>query len=266
MDLRTRLNDDDEMLETVADAVRAKIYMALPVKLAEDSEDGHTVKLQPTVKAVQKLPDGTQKLVQLPVLTDVPIQHASGGGVTVTFPHKKDDEGMVVFLSRSMDAWFQQGGIQPQVDRRMHSLSDGIYIPGVRSTPRKLKNVSKTSTQMRSDDGKHLFDLHPQTGPTMSADEGKHVVSVNPQSGISVKTAMKLALDATKGLDVKGATHFKDKVTSDKSIGAPVLSGILGGVAGFVLALACAAGLMAVHAPQGGVQTAVYTLAALWGY
>jgi hypothetical protein len=161
MDIRTRFvdKDPDEILATIVDAVRSQIYTALPVRVAQDSADGHTVNLTSTIQAVQRNPDGTQSLVSLPMFMGVPIHHTGGGGVTVTHQHTKDDEGLVVFSSRSMDAWFQQGGEQKQVDARMHDLSDGVYLPGVRSNPRKLQGVSTNSTQTRTDDKKSLHDV-----------------------------------------------------------------------------------------------------------
>ena len=122
---------------------------------------------------------------------------------------------------------------------------------------------------MRSDDGKHVFDLHPKNGPSMAADGGKHVVSVNPTGGISIKTATALAVDAAKGTTFKGAAHFTDAVSSDKSFKAPTLTGQVGGgftgiANGFVGALIGAGAVliaMAAQAPSDGVQRASYVLA-----
>lgn len=268
MDPRFRLSDMTEILETLRDDIQSSVRVAIPVKVSEDSSDGHVVKLQPLIKAVQRSPDGKLSLVELPVLSDVPIHHQGGGGVTLTHPHKKDDEGIFLVSCRSIDAWHQQGNAQPQIDARMHSLSDGFYIPGVRSNPRKLKEVSTTSTQMRSDDGKHNFDLHPENGPSLMADEGKHTIAVHPKTGIGMKTAMALAIDATKGMSVKGATHFEDAVTSNKSFGAPLLNGqtgggfmagLGGGLVGFLLAMGLMT-LLGAPQPADGLQRARYAI------
>ncbi len=72
------------------------------------------------------------------------------------------------------------------MDARRHSLSDAIYLPGVRNTPRKLKDVSTTAAQIRSDDGKHYSELDPKKGITHSVDGGKHVVSMSPEDGIKL--------------------------------------------------------------------------------
>ncbi|MBB5762171.1 hypothetical protein HNR01_001791 [Methylorubrum rhodesianum] len=269
MDLRYRFDDDTELHETIRDAVLSGLHIAIPVGVSEDSKDGHTVKLKALVKAVRRKPDGSKELVEMPPFSDVPIQFASGGGMTSTFPIKAGEEGIYLVSSRGFDAWHQQGGAQPAIDARRNSLSDGFFIPGVRSGKRKLQNYSTESAQMRSDDGKHVFDLHPKNGPSMAADGGKHMVSVSPTGGISIKTTTALAVDAAKGTTFKGATHFTDAVSSDKSFKAPTLTGQVGGgftgiANGFVGALIGAGAVllaMAAQTPADGVQRASYTLA-----
>lgn len=159
IDLRERFTDQEEFVQTVKDAVRSSIRSSIPVMVSEDSEDGHTVKLQPLIKAIVRLPNGSTKAVTLPILPDIPIHHIGGGGVTQTHAHKKGDEGWIVVSDASIDAWHQQGGVQAPPDVLSHALSDAVYIPGVRSDPRKLAGVSKDSTQVRTDDKQTVHDV-----------------------------------------------------------------------------------------------------------
>lgn len=157
-DVRERWDEPAEVLHTIIDTVQSKIWTAVPVQVARDG-DGHVTSLQPTVKSVQRNPDGTYQHVQLPELHDAPIQYAGGGGITQTMPVKAGDEGMALISARPMDAWHQSGGVQQQVDARMHDLSDPVYVPGLRSTPRKLKGVSNNTAQQRTDDKQSLRDF-----------------------------------------------------------------------------------------------------------
>lgn len=260
--------DPEEELRTAIEAALANMHVAMPVKVMKDS-DGKTVSLQPTVKANQRMPDGTVKQVDYPML-DALVHFASGGGATMTHPVKNGDEGMVIFASRSIHNWRENGGLQSQVDQRMHDLSDAIFLPGIRSKPRDLKDINTEAAEMRSDDGKHKVALHPKDGPSMSADGGKHVISAHPKDGITVKTATKLAIDAAGGSEFKGAAHFVDAVTSAKSIGAPKLNGstggtftgIMGGIVGFLLCLGTLALTGGLQVAPTGIQTAVYRVAA----
>lgn len=159
IDLRERFEDPTELLETVVDAVFSRMPKGGPVMLAEDSKDGHTAKLQPATKAIQRKPDGTTMEVTLPVLPDIPVHFMGGGGITTTFGLKAGNEGFSVPAALGLDGWHQQGGVQSPGDTRQHALWDAFFIPGVRSDPNKLKGVSPTSTQTRTDDKKSLHDI-----------------------------------------------------------------------------------------------------------
>jgi hypothetical protein len=287
MDVRERWPHGEAALEefvlSILDRRQSEMHTAMPVRVIKDS-DGHTVALQPLIKRVMRKPDGSTELIDFPTISDVPVQFASGGGVTTTHPVKEKDEGIAIISSRSFDNWLQSGGEQNQGDARMHDMSDAFYIPGVRSNPRKLNNVSTTSTQMRSDDGKHFTDLHPEKGITHSVDGGKHVVSILKDGGIklaaeggksvidmakgggiSIDSAMSLAVKAARGIDMKGALNVDGKVSSTKPIGGGVFAGVLqGGIGALLAILAMSALQIATSGHPEGVQQASYRLAALW--
>lgn len=167
MDLRELFRDHEEAFRAGFDGLRKQLWHALPVIVAEDSPDGHSVKLQIALKARQLDQYGNLTHVEFPILQDVPIHHPQGGGVVHTYAHKKGDEGIVLFSNLAIDAWRQSGGVQQTIDTRTHSLSDGKYIPGIRSDPRKIKNVSTEAAHLRSDDGKHTVEQHPTNGTTI---------------------------------------------------------------------------------------------------
>ncbi len=158
MDVRERWSDLSEAINAAMDGLRQSIFTAIPVKLAKDA-DGHVASLQPTIKAVRLKPDGTVDNVSFPQIEDAPIQFPSGGGITHTVPLKEGDEGMAIIASRPVDTWHQSGGEQPQIDARMHDLSDAHLFPGLRSTPKKLKGYSRDTAQTRTDDKQSLRDF-----------------------------------------------------------------------------------------------------------
>lgn len=156
------------------DGLRRSIMTALPVQVTEDS-DGKTVKLRSTIKGQTKDKNGKVTQVDISTFEDVPIHFLGGGGedknsVVTTHPVKKGkdkktaDEGLAVFTARPHDTWFENGEIQDAQDLRMHHLSDAVFIPGLRSKPRALKNISTSSYQTRSVDAKHTIDHHPANG------------------------------------------------------------------------------------------------------
>lgn len=162
IDPRERFSDWDEAGRQTDEGNQAQMMTAFPAIIKKHDVDKNTVHVQIAVKRAQVTSKGVIEWKEIPVLEDVPLHYPSGGGATMTFPVKEGDEGLVIFSSRSIDAWWQQGGVQNQTQSRMHDLSDGFFIPGFRSQPKKLSGVSKTTFQLRTDDGSSYFDFDPE--------------------------------------------------------------------------------------------------------
>jgi len=180
MDPREIHDDLGEVIRTAVDNGIARVWTSLPVKVLEDS-DGFTVKVQPTLQG-RRFDRETGEPVDedMPVLGKVPVQFAFGGGFGHTHPIKAGDTGIVVFSSRCIDSWWDQGEERPQplLWQRRHNLGDGMYIPGVRSKPKRLGGhpdqqgqqgrangdtapASTTSYQIRTEKGEFYIELAP---------------------------------------------------------------------------------------------------------
>lgn len=138
---------------------QATIWTAIPGIIQSFDPVTMTAVVQPAIKAVVFQENGNATDVPLPLLLDCPVQFPGGGGFTHTFPVADGDECLVVFASRCIDAWFASGGIQSQVELRMHDLSDGFVLLGFRSVPRVLANINMTGSEFRSDDGTTLVGI-----------------------------------------------------------------------------------------------------------
>src|ERR1019366_1339884 len=90
---------------------------------------------------------------------DVPIVFPSAGGFTITLPITVGDEVLVIFSSRCIDGWWQNGGIQAPIEFRMHDLSDGFAIPGPKSLPHVIPNISTTGAQIRNNAGTTYVEI-----------------------------------------------------------------------------------------------------------
>lgn len=187
MDPRERHEDGQEATKVAIERKLGRVWTSMPVIVHADSE-GHTVNLQPAIKGWNQADDGTMTAVQMTTLGKAVVNYTSGGGFTITHPIKEKDEGIAMFAARCLDGWFKDGGVQAEPYRRRHHLSDSMYIPGIRSTPRKLggsgpnadgspltpfqeglnmmegrtsKPPSTNSVQIRSDDGQYFIELGP---------------------------------------------------------------------------------------------------------
>lgn len=195
MDVRTRYEDIREAVETIVESRLAELHTAEPCTIVSVDWQKQTAVLQPTTKAIIRKPDGSTEWISKPQIPDVKIHFPSGGGLSLTFPLKEGDEVLAVMASRSPDVWQQNGGEQQIIDTRMHDLSNAFCIPGFRSDKNALSNVSDTSTQLRSDDGKTVFDF--KAGTTSLAVEDAKVV-VTSEAATLQKGDMKVIVTASR--------------------------------------------------------------------
>lgn len=174
MDHRERIDSLNEMLIAAMQGAQTDIWTALPGIVQSFDNVEMTCVVQPAIRfritapALNTYtsptrvndPSGQFAWDKMPLLLDCPVVFPGGGGMTLTFPVKAGDEVLVVFASRCIDAWWQQGGIQNQAAVRMHDLSDGFVIPQVRSQPRRF-TVSETAVELRNDAGDVKLTLDP---------------------------------------------------------------------------------------------------------
>lgn len=163
MERAERLDDPVEAQRLAAEGQQAQIWTALPGLVTAFDPAAMTVSIQPAVAGSIRGEGGKATSCQMPLLVDVPVVFPCGGGFTLTHPIRAGDEALVVFSSRCIDGWWQQGQAAPPPDGRMHDLSDGMAIVGMRSQARKLDPpVDTENVQLRSDDGKTTVTMTPQ--------------------------------------------------------------------------------------------------------
>jgi hypothetical protein len=179
MDQRERYLDDAEVFRIAMESWQTRMWTALPAVIKQfPSASGlgpMIADVQPTVNGRVRTTAGIFQSIQMPILLDCPVVWQGGGGVTLTFPIKANDECLVVFSSRCIDAWWQQGFIAGQAgvpvsgkqpmdppDLRMHNLSDGFVLVGVRSLPRSY-SIDTANVSLQSDDGEAFYKLNPTT-------------------------------------------------------------------------------------------------------
>ena len=173
MDRRERWAEPVEALRAALDGRQAEMWTALPGIVQSFDPAAMTVSVQPAVAGRISDEAGKAASVDLPILPDVPVVFPGGGGFALTFPVAAGDECLVVFASRCIDAWWQSGGVGEPMEPRMHDLSDGFALVGVRSQPHRLSPAVHTgNTQLRADDGSAYVEITP----------GGAVTAVGPSS------------------------------------------------------------------------------------
>lgn len=153
-DPRQYLNDNEEAQRLAMEGNQAGLWTAMPGVVQSVDLTKLTCVVQLAIQGRFEDPTGAVNYVNIGVLHDCPIVFPSAGGFTITMPMAAGDEVLVVFASRCIDSWWQNGGYANKpMEFRMHDLSDGFAIPGPRSQPRVLTSVSNSEIQIRNDAG-----------------------------------------------------------------------------------------------------------------
>lgn len=159
-----RINDPIEAVEGHLDGRQAQIHTSMPGTIVSYNPQTMTATVQPALQVFHTKIDGTTEPVTMATISDVPVHFPGGGGHVLTFPVRQGDDCWLVFSERSIDNWFQHGGVQQPSDHRMHDINDPVCHVGVRSQPNVPNNVSQNTVQLRSDDGNTLIDIDGANG------------------------------------------------------------------------------------------------------
>jgi len=216
-DFLERIDDYRSSFQRALDGHQSGMWTALPGIVTKVDLEAMTCEVQPAIQGIEKQTDGTLKHEDMPMLVDVPIVFLHGGKYAHTDPVAVDDECLVVFSSRCIDNWWQEGGVQPQFERRNHDLSDGIAIVGPFSQKTKLSDVSKETSQWRTTDGTMYYELDNDNqkakviikGITVEIDAQNSVININGSNNIKVNANTAIDLTAPTvtvhgNLDVTG--------------------------------------------------------------
>ncbi|EJP32264.1 hypothetical protein HMPREF1147_1344 [Selenomonas sp. FOBRC9] len=106
---------------------------------------------------------GILEWAEIPLLPDVPFFVYSGGGYCLTLPIQTGDDCLVVFGDSCIDAWWQNGGVQNQAEKRRHDLSDGFALVGFRSQPHVVSGYSPGTAQLRNASGDASIEINGST-------------------------------------------------------------------------------------------------------
>jgi len=206
MDQRERIGDREEVMRAAIRDALANTWVCLPAIVQYFDPVKCTCTAQVAIKI--RVNNGTKwTWQQIPALIRVPVHFPGGGNFLVTFPLAVGDEVLIMFADRCIDAWWQSGGVQQQVEYRIHDLSDGFAIPKVFSVPKVPANISTTTAQLRSMDGTAYIELAPSGVINLHAPGGFNVVGAQANTGALTATGEITAKQGTSNNTVSAHVH-----------------------------------------------------------
>jgi len=133
---------EDNLTDVLDAAIRnrfAELQTAMPAQVVSYDFRTQKAQVKPTIN--RRFADG--KVQSYPAINNVPVIFPRSGGASMTFPVKPGDTVLLIFASRSIDGWTNQGGTVDQSDNRMHSINDAIAIPGL--IPFSTRSMAKNN-------------------------------------------------------------------------------------------------------------------------
>lgn len=220
--LSERTHDNIEQIFKMQDALGFDLRVAAPGIIQSVDFMRQTCTVQLAIR--ERLNDnGNLSWDEIPLLLDVPFFIYSGGGYCVTLPISPGDDCLVVFGDNCIDAWWQNGGVQNQVERRRHDLSDGFAIVGFRSQPQVVPGYSPSTAQIRNKAGDTYVEI---SGDTINI-KAAGGVNIDSGSSVSVSSANNMKIDSGAALNMssQAGSTFSGANISIGSGGNTVIDG-----------------------------------------
>ncbi|HET8689331.1 MAG TPA: Gp138 family membrane-puncturing spike protein [Methanosarcina sp.] len=209
-----RIDDPQEALRLAMEGQLSNLWTALPAIIVSADYTKQTLTAQPTISATITNQQQQKQTVKMPLLVDVPFQCYGGSDFIFTIPNLAGSECLIVFASRCIDSWWQNGGVQNPAEHRMHDLSDGFAIIGFNSQPNKIINYNTSAPELRSRDNATKITMTPSNITITSA-------SVTVNGNMTVNGTIHSTGDTTAGsISLKSHTHG-GITTGTSSTGAP---------------------------------------------
>lgn len=115
----------EELLKSAIEQRLVQVHTSMPGVIAKYDAQKQVADVRPAIK--RKYPGG--EIVELPLLTNVPVAHPRAGKARIHLPLKEGDSVEICFSERSIENWNAKGGIVDPEDPRKHHLSDAYVKP-----------------------------------------------------------------------------------------------------------------------------------------
>jgi len=175
-----RIGDEQDCLRRAMENAMANLRVSMPGRIENFDAERQTATVQPLIREYIR-----GRWVDLPLLLDVPCFFPRAGGYCLTFPVKQGDECWVVFGDMCIDAWWQSGDSQNQLETRRHDLSDATAFLGITCVTRAVKEYSTDSMMLRNEDKDVYIEI---TDEKIMNVYGIQDINIESKEAVNIKT------------------------------------------------------------------------------
>ncbi len=216
----------EKSIQTGIDTALKDIHTCLPAVVTNVTHSTQLIDAQVTIK--RKM---AGKLVNLPLLVNVPIRFPKSATFSITFPIEVGDHVLILFSERSIDTWLTYGGIQDPFDIRKFSLSDAFAIPSMYPQTDTIPDFDDTNLEIKTNSGdtkiivKASEDVEVITTGEVKADCATLLADVSATAVVNATTSITAT---TPLLTLNGNLQVNGTITSTTSVSAPLLAATTG--------------------------------------
>jgi hypothetical protein len=142
---------DAEFYTELFDARLGQLHTAMPARVESFDAATQTVDVTPQLKQAYPDGEGGVSYKALPVIPNVKVVFPRSGSFFISFPLAKGDFVLLVFNSRSIQAWRDKGQAVEPGDLALHPLDGAVAIPGLFPDASALNDVSASTMKLGKD-------------------------------------------------------------------------------------------------------------------
>lgn len=206
---------DAEVIADAIDSALIDVHVALPGCVQSYDATTQTATIQLQVKRVLPTDDPNTLFAteDLPVLENVPVEFLRSKAFAVTMPLSAGDYGLVVFSEMSLDQWRSKGTNTSPGDIGRHTLTGGVFRPGLNPNKDKLVNAAHpTNMVVGLDDDNAQIHVTPAGSILIGADATKRAAREGDAVSVTVP-ALTFLVAATAGVLNPDAVVLDGEIT-----------------------------------------------------
>lgn len=166
---------DADMISAAIESALIDVHVALPGQVQTYDAATQTATIELQVQRV--LPQGINFVTEsLPVLENVPVVFPRSASFAVTFPIATGDYGQVQFNEMSIDQWRSKGEDTSPGDIGRHTLSGGVFVPGLNPNDSALSDAAHASNMVVGLDGGIQIHITPGGEILLGSDAASEAV------------------------------------------------------------------------------------------